>query len=92
MREKILTSELSNGDTRNSLLLQAEQRLEEVFAQESKAGIRRVINATGVVLHTNLGRAPLSQAARAAVATRQRGTAPSNTNRLGITRATWRTG
>ncbi|MEV7793444.1 L-seryl-tRNA(Sec) selenium transferase [Streptomyces sp. NPDC087512] len=30
-------------------------------------GLRPVINATGVLLHTNLGRAPLSRAARSAV-------------------------
>jgi L-seryl-tRNA(Ser) seleniumtransferase len=32
------------------------------------ASLRRVINATGVIIHTNLGRAPLSPAARDALA------------------------
>ncbi len=36
--------------------------------RQAASPLQRVINATGVVLHTNLGRAPMSQAAIAAVA------------------------
>ena len=39
----------------------------EHLARADARGVRRVVNATGVVLHTNLGRAPLSDAARDAV-------------------------
>jgi L-seryl-tRNA(Ser) seleniumtransferase len=39
----------------------------------ARPALRRVINATGVVLHTNLGRAPLADAARAAIEETARG-------------------
>ena len=43
------------------------QRARQRLAQRDTPTLRRVLNATGVVLHTNLGRAPLSEAALAAI-------------------------
>jgi L-seryl-tRNA(Ser) seleniumtransferase len=45
-------------------LREAVIRLKQEIEREGKAAIQRVINATGVVIHTNLGRAPLSAKAR----------------------------
>lgn len=67
---KALSDAQSNSDgelTRESLLAEAAHRLLLAAESESSKGLRRVINATGVVLHTNLGRAPLSPDARRAV-------------------------
>ena len=44
-----------------------EARLAARFDSRRKAQTQRVINATGVVLHTNLGRAPLGDTALAAI-------------------------
>jgi L-seryl-tRNA(Ser) seleniumtransferase len=40
-----------------------QERLAAELSSLAKPGLRRVLNATGVVLHTNLGRAPLADAA-----------------------------
>ena len=41
--------------------------LESLLERQARPTLRAVINATGVVLHTNLGRAPLSRSALAAI-------------------------
>ncbi len=51
----------------SALLDEAERRLAAAHYREMASGVRRVINATGVILHTNLGRAPLSDSAGRAV-------------------------
>ena len=65
VRSESLTT--TNGDYAKSLLAEAVRRMEISARSEGETGIRSVINATGVLLHTNLGRAPLSEAARAAI-------------------------
>jgi L-seryl-tRNA(Ser) seleniumtransferase len=54
--------------SQDTLLAEAARRLELACRREKSSGLRRVINATGVILHTNLGRAPLSDEACRAVA------------------------
>ncbi len=53
---------------REAILDEAVRRLEKACKTEQVAEVSRVINATGVILHTNLGRAPLSASARDALA------------------------
>lgn len=54
--------------SRESLLAEAERALMAEWQAERRTSQQRVINATGVVIHTNLGRAPLSENARRAIA------------------------
>ena len=67
LRQQIQSGGLA-GNTKDGLLIEATKRLQSRCRREALLVVRRVINATGVILHTNLGRAPLSDAARAAVA------------------------
>jgi len=53
--------------SREDLLKIAEKRLKTAWQSERNSRLRRVINATGVIVHTNLGRAPLSENARKAL-------------------------
>ena len=68
LRQEILAGSGSKtDDSRSALLNEAERRLVTVHQAEAVSRLRRVINATGVILHTNLGRAPLSASARQAL-------------------------
>lgn len=66
LQEKI-SNNLPVDYSREELLKEAEKRLEKVWSSELHTSLQRVINATGVIIHTNLGRAPLSENARKAI-------------------------
>jgi L-seryl-tRNA(Ser) seleniumtransferase len=59
-RAALLAGQPGSGDL--------DARAREVLVTLEQPSLRRVINATGVILHTNLGRAPLAGSAREAVA------------------------
>lgn len=57
----------ANGYTTEFLSTEAWKLVHHKVKLEGSLGIKRVINATGVLLHTNLGRAPISKAAIEAI-------------------------
>ncbi|MDB5080799.1 MAG: selA [Chloroflexi bacterium] len=65
-RQSIRQEQASEADLRLEALA---ERAAQKTNRTLESNLRQVINATGVVLHTNLGRAPLSEAATAAVVT-----------------------
>ena len=68
LRQDILASaKFEQEYSREGLLVEAESRLRNAWRIEKNTGLRRVINATGVIVHTNLGRAPLSEKAKKAM-------------------------
>jgi L-seryl-tRNA(Ser) seleniumtransferase len=62
-REMIQAGEWNGSALDDSVM----QMAEEIIARQSRPALRRVINATGIVVHTGLGRAPLSDAAIEAI-------------------------
>jgi len=55
---------LNGGDSsKKELSAQILKRLEVLIASSTQGSLQKVINGTGVVLHTNLGRAPLGKRA-----------------------------
>jgi L-seryl-tRNA(Ser) seleniumtransferase len=64
LRAQITTGALAGAPEAGMLL----ERCGERLAERRRPGLKRTINATGIVLHTNLGRAPMAAEAIAAVA------------------------
>jgi L-seryl-tRNA(Ser) seleniumtransferase len=70
LRQRLAEGDMADGD------LQVERiaaRVAERLQRELRPRLRQVINATGIVLHTNLGRAPMAEAAARAAYEAARG-------------------
>src|SRR6188474_3558367 len=63
-----LRAEPADGQAPDDVVNAIERAAIVRLTSECAPSLRRVINATGVIVHTNLGRAPLARAAGARVA------------------------
>ena len=63
LRDRILADKGKGGGLRLPTKEASAQQAEHILDGFSRYRLRRVINATGVILHTNLGRAPLCREA-----------------------------
>lgn len=68
LRERIIDGRAISDFNKASLLHEAATLMSLMDRASSRVGLRRVINTTGVIIHTNLGRSRLSEDARRAIA------------------------
>ncbi len=68
IRGEVASGHLPVTNGSEHLSQEIERRLEARAIESARPSLRRVINATGVIIHTNLGRAPLARQSAEAVA------------------------